>query len=235
MFNAIAWWRRSMASETRRRSAPRVRRSWLRNLDLALSKELRDAGTLSCPELFEMTEKPLHARASMATIVEWWEYAYRRGWLEEHGAGRCRLTQVAVQDLRAARRRELGPDYLTGARVLLGWIAPAGLIATIATMTRSGLSFYGYVLAAVLAVAVCLAAAAIILRLTEPWLGRVNARSSTDLLEGRRVRFLWLVAPAIEGEPQRVYSPDELCAPGHAMPAGEEAHPEDSTASFALG
>jgi hypothetical protein len=141
--NAIAWWRRTAATETRRRAAPHRRRSWLRDLDLVLCRELRAAGTLSCVELLEMAQRPFCGRVSQETISEWWEYTYRRGWLEEHGAGRCRLTQAAEDGLRAARRRESGPDYMIWAAGLIRWVAAAGLIGTLAVLSqRRDLSFY---------------------------------------------------------------------------------------------
>lgn len=233
LLNAIAWWRRTTASETRRRAAPRRRRSWLRDLDLVLCKELGDAGTLSCQELFEMAHTPLDGRASMATIAEWWEYTYRRGWLEEHGAGRCRLTQIADDGLRAAQRRESGPNYMTGARALMRWVAAAGLISTTAALTQKDLSIYISAVMWVVSIAGGLAILALLIRWTEPWMDRSNARSSCDLLEGRRMRFLFLLAPPIDGEPRRVYLDAELCAPGHAAPS-EDAQPEGSTATFAV-
>jgi len=87
------------------RSDPRERRRWLRGLDFVLTDEIRDAGALSSEELMQMSAEPLRQQASRETIEEWWEYAQRRGWLEEHEAGRCRLTNLGREEVREIRRR----------------------------------------------------------------------------------------------------------------------------------
>lgn len=212
-----------------RRSDPRRRRSLLRDLDLVLGKEIRDAGTLSCGELFEVSEKPLRGKASRATITEWWEYAYRRGWLEEHGPGRCRLTSTANDDLHATHRREAGPDYLNWAKSLLRWAATAGLFGTVAILTQRNLSVYVTVFVWVMATASALAIGGLITRPIAAWMNCYFARRACDWLDGRRLRVPPL--PAVDpGAVRRAYAVGEFCAPGHAelSEAGEIADPAAS-------
>jgi hypothetical protein len=92
------------------RSEPRERRRWLRFLDFVLTDEIREAGALSREELMKMSARPLRERASRETIEEWWEYAHRRNWLEEHGTGRWRMTSLGREEVREIRRRVSGPE-----------------------------------------------------------------------------------------------------------------------------
>lgn len=107
------------------RSDPRERRGWLSFLDVVMTDEIRDAGALSREELIQMAARPLEGRASRETIGEWWEYAHRRSWLEEHGTGRFRLTSTACRGAHSTRRRGLGPDPVAGAGILMKWVLPA--------------------------------------------------------------------------------------------------------------
>lgn len=194
-----------------------------------LGKELRDAGTLSCGELFEVSEKPLRGKASRATITEWWEYAYRRGWLEGHGPGRCRLTSTANDDLHVTHRREAGPDYIGWAKALLKWTAAAGLAGTAAVLSRPNVSTYGAVLGWVLATASALALGGLVTRPIYQWMNRHFARRACDWLDGRRLRVPPL--PAVDpGDVRRAYAVGDFCAPGHAelSEAGEIADPAAS-------
>ena len=73
----------------------------LRYLDLLLTDEMRDAGAVSLDELTEMADRPFHGGASRETIEEWWEFTRRRGWLEEHEAGRWRPSGSVARRSRA--------------------------------------------------------------------------------------------------------------------------------------
>jgi hypothetical protein len=64
----------------------------------------------------EMSALPLRDRASRKTIEEWWEYAKRRSWIEEHGPGRWRVTSLGREEVREIRRRIAQPDPLEGQR-----------------------------------------------------------------------------------------------------------------------
>jgi hypothetical protein len=92
------------------RSAPRRRRRWLRELDSPLGREFEDAGALSCAELVELSAEPLRRCASPQTVEEWWQYAYRRGWLEDHGYECRRLTAFGRAELRDRRERDAWPE-----------------------------------------------------------------------------------------------------------------------------
>jgi hypothetical protein len=207
--------RRTPAEEARRRSNPRRRRVHLRDLDLVFGKELRDAGTLSCDELATMSAEPLGGIASQATIVEWWEYAYRRGWLEQHGDGRCRLTQAAEQALWVARRRASGPDYMSWSRGLLKWLTATGLVGVLGLLAHRDLSIAAWIFVWVIAGAVGFALVALLSRLIEPWMDRSDGRTACDWLDGRAIRLGIELAPAPVGPVKRVYADSELQAPGH--------------------
>lgn len=121
-------------------SDPRVRRRWLRVLDPVLTDEIRDAGALSCEDLMEMAKRPLDGRASRATIEEWWEYAHRRSWLEEHGTSRCQLSSIGRADMRELRQRISGPDPADWARTLMRWALPAGAIGAAVLLSDKNLA-----------------------------------------------------------------------------------------------
>jgi len=210
----------SPSRETHPRSDPRRRRIWLAQLDPILGEEIRQAGAVSCEELAALAERPLKATAGAATIEEWWEYAYRRSWIEEHTPGRCRLTDVGREGLARLRRSNAGTDPAELAKGLLKWIAPTG--AVLATAYAS--SRHDGALAAILligmAVAVLLFIAAPLVKLLDGPLDRLIARRACRWLEDRELRFARR-AP-VGRRADRVYGPGQSTATGLGLPMAPE-------------
>lgn len=115
-------------AQAARRSDPWERRGWLRFLDPVLADEIRWAGALSCEELIDLAARPLDGRASRETIQEWWEYAWRRGWLVAHEADRFQLTDLARTEIQARRESLWQPNPFDWAKALAKWTLPAGAI-----------------------------------------------------------------------------------------------------------
>jgi hypothetical protein len=209
--------------QAEQRSDPRRRRDWLRFLDPVLTDEIRDAGALSCDELVELAVRPLKGRASRATIDEWWEYAHRRGWLEEYGTGRRRLTSVARADLHARRQRVAGPDPAEWAKTLVAWTVAGAIGAATYLSGRYGTVWIAILIVCV-TVAIALFIASPIVRAFDRPSDRWIARRACDWLDGRRVAWSVPPRPKVSGEFARLYQRDELAASGpvpvRAMPLG---------------
>lgn len=187
------------------RSDPRERRRWLRFLDAVLADEMRQAGALTCEELIALAARPLRDRASPETIREWWEYASRRGWLEEHMADCFRLTPTAHADLRVRHERVSQPDTLEWGKALLKWTLPAGAIGAIGYFTGRA----GWMAVAVLSL--CLGLALLLLLggwITRPLdrpTDRSAARRACAWLDGRRVPLTRRFRSEVRGPVTRLY------------------------------
>lgn len=195
------------------RSNPRKRRQWLRDLDTVLGGEIEDAGALSCLELGELGAEPLRGRGSPAIVTEWWEYAYRRGWLEQLPDGRCRLSAQGRADLAARRRSDAIVDQSALGRGVIKWILPAGTLGTAAYLSGR----YPAALVEIIVIAFGVGIGLILLSpLVARWSHRIdvqNARRACDWLDDRPVfparDRRQLARPAM-----RLYEADELSAPG---------------------
>jgi hypothetical protein len=194
------------------RSDPRERRGWLRGLDLVLTDEIRDAGALSREELMQMAAQPLRERASRETIEEWWEYADRRSWLEEHGAGRWRLTSIGREEVQERRQRASQPDPLAGARAITKWALAAGVIGAASLLSGKYLTTGLAILAVCAAIVLGLLIVALVTSLLDVPTDRWIARNACDWLDGGRFRWWIRQHPAIEGEFRRLYQVDETTA-----------------------
>jgi hypothetical protein len=191
------------------RSDPRERRRWLRFLDPVLTDEIRDAGAVSLEELMQMAARPLEGLASRATIEEWWEYAHRRSWLEEHGTGRCRLTRTGRKDLRVRREDVDGPDLADWAKTLTGWTLAGGAIGAASYLSGKSGELWIAIVAVCLIVALLLLVASPIARAVDRPMDRWFARRACDWLDGRRIRRWIRQHPAVEGEVRRLYEGDD--------------------------
>ncbi len=196
------------------RSAPRRRRRWLRELDSPLGREFEDAGALSCAELVELSAEPLRRCASPQTIEEWWQYAYRRGWLEDHGYECCRLTAFGRAELRDRRERDAWPEPGSIGRAILKWLLPAGAAGTFAVYLSGGLPASVVV---IVAAAIVLGIGLIVVSPISRWLDRVAerlvAQHACRWLDDRPVRL------ARDGADQavkatRLYGVDDPSPPG---------------------
>jgi hypothetical protein len=196
-----------------RRSDPRERRGWLSFLDRVLTDEIRDAGALSCEELMQMAARPLEGRASRETIEEWWEYAHRRSWLEEHETGRWRLTSTARREAHRTRRRVLGPDPVEGAKAIVTWVLPAVTIGAVALLSGKYLTSWMAILVVCATIALSLLIVALVSRFVDPPMDRWIARRACDWLDGRRVVWWIPRLPEVKGEVRRLYHPDQPTAP----------------------
>ena len=192
----------------RSRSDPRERRRWLRFLDLVLTDEIRDAGALSPQELMQLAALPLKDRISRETIEEWWEYAHRRNWLEEHGTGRWRVTSSGREELRVRREYLAGPDPADWAKTLMGWTLAGGAIGAAGYLSGKYGKLWILILAVCLIVALLLFMASPIARAADRPLDRWFARRACDWLDGRRVRWWIRQHPPVEGEVRRLYEGD---------------------------
>ncbi len=195
------------------RSDPRRRRRWLRDLDSPLGSELEDAGTLSCAELVELAIQPLRGSGSSATIEEWWEYTYRRGWIEEHGDNRCRLTATGLAGLHARRRSDATIDHGALGRSILKWLLPAGAVGASAYVGSRFPASTAVIVTIVLGVAVCLIVLAPLMRSINRVMARQEARRACDWLDGRSVRFV-MGGASLTRPPKRLYRDGDRSAPG---------------------
>lgn len=198
--------------QARQRSDPRLRRSWLRFLDPVLTDEIRDAGAISCDELLEMAARPLKERASRETIEEWWEYATRRGWLEECGADRCRLTAFARERLEARRQYVRSPDPSEWAKALVRWTLPAGALGAAGYLSDRYATAWLAVLMVCVTIALMLFVLAPVVYAVDKPSDRWLARRACDWLDGRRVRWSVPPRPAVCGNVDRLYRHDHAAA-----------------------
>lgn len=164
-------------------------RTRLRSLDALLAEEIRDAGALDPEELHKMATLLLGQEViSQEIVCQWWEYAWRRGWLAEAG-NRRRLTGVASADLQAARERADAPDLSKWAPEILRWLVAGGLASTVGLLSSKS------DLGASLAILVVLGSLALALAISRPLLSLIDrpldlftARQACDWLAGRPVR-----------------------------------------------
>jgi hypothetical protein len=157
----------------------------------------------------QMVARPLRERASRQTIEEWWEYAHRRSWLEEHGTGRWRLTSSGREEVQERRRRASQPDPLAGARAITKWALAAGVIGAASLLSGKYLTTGVAILIICATIVLGLLGAALISRLLDVPMDRWIARCACDWLDGRRVRWWIRQHPAVEGEVRRLYEADE--------------------------
>lgn len=210
-------WQRLFVILTQRIShgdALRLRRGWLRFLDALLAGEIRAVGALDLHELADAAPRILHCdkdRIRVETIEEWWEFAWRRGWLERAGR-RCRLTETARADLRAERERVNSPDPRLLARGLIPIAAGA------AGLLSRNLEVEAAILIVAAAIVVSLLLIAAVLRLIEPPFDRWLARLACDSLEGR-LETRRLQTEQTWSPPKRLYDPGDFESPGLA-PSG---------------
>lgn len=198
------------------RSDPRERRDWLRFLDPVLAEEIRLAGALSREELAKLANRPPTGRASSETIREWWEYAWRRGWLVRHEADRFQLTDTARADLQARHEYIWQPNPFEWAKAIVKWGPPAafGVAGYVVGHATGTTSFgVGVILAVFLALVLGLVLAGMIMRWIDRPTGRYAARRACDWLDGRRVPLTWKSRSEIDGVVVRLYglsSPDPV-------------------------
>ncbi len=205
--------RTSVGDSSATRSDPRRRRRWLRDLDSPLGSELEDAGTLSCHELVELAVQPLRERGSSATIEEWWEYTYRRGWIEEHGDNRCRLTATGLAGLHARRRSDAVIDHGALGRAILKWLLPAGAVGASAYVAGRYPASAAVIVIIVLGVAVGLILVAPVMRWVSRAMARQEARRACDWLDGHAVSLARGGARPTYSV-KRLYCDDDRSAPG---------------------
>jgi len=177
-----------------------------------LAEELRDAGTLDPEELHKMATLLLGQEVISHEIVcQWWEYAWRRGWLAQAGK-RCRLTGVASADLQAARERADAPDLSRLAPEIARWLLAGGLASTVGVLSSKS------DLGASLSILVVLGSLALALAISRPLLSLINrpldlfaARQACDWLAGRPVRhnIRWRE----RSEPRLLYEKESFEAP----------------------
>jgi hypothetical protein len=194
--------------------ASRLRRGWLRFLDALLASEIRAAGALDLHELADAAPQILRCdkdRIRVETIEEWWEFAWRRGWLERAG-GRCRLTETARGDLREQREQENSPDPKLWAREIAR-LAVAFLAGAAGLFSRN-LEVTAAILIVASVIIVGLVLVAGIRRLIERPSDRWFARLACDSLEGPPGTLRRTQSP-----PKRLYGPDDFESPGLA-PSG---------------
>jgi hypothetical protein len=202
------------AAQTSSRSDPRKRRSWLRDLDAVLTHEIGLAGSLSCGELGEPASRPLKNRATRSTIEEWWEYAFRRGWLEEHAGGRCRLAAACREDLRTIRAGDQWLDPAHIATAIARWVLPAGALGATGYLSGSHPGAVVVILVVGIGLTIGLFLTAPLVRVYNRRLERQTARRACDWLEDRPVRFAAAAPAAGEARTARLYGPGERSAPG---------------------
>jgi hypothetical protein len=195
------------------RSDPRRRRGWLRDLDSTLGSELEEAGALSRAELVEFVKQPLRGRASPATIDEWWEYAYRRSWIEEHGDRRCRLTTSGLSGLHARRQRDAGIDQAGLGRAILKWVLPASTVGATAYLAGRFPASTASILLVAVGVAVGLILLAPLMRRFDQIMTRQEARRACDWLDDR---YVWRIRGGARptGPAERLYGDNDRSAPG---------------------
>jgi hypothetical protein len=154
--------------QARKRSDPRERRDVLRYLDLLLTDEMSDAGAVSLDELTEMADRRLDGRASRETIEEWREYTRRRGWLEEHDAGRWRVSGLGREELHERRRRASQPDPLAGAMAVMKWVLAVGVIGAAGLLSDKYLTTEIAILVFCATIVVALLLVALITKFLDP-------------------------------------------------------------------
>jgi hypothetical protein len=172
------------------RSAVRARRYWLTFLDASLAREIRAAGAMDVKELAAVAPRVLGCdadRIGLETIQEWWEYTWRRGWLEPTGS-RCRLSPTARAELRAESERVNSPDPKRLAGGLARWVILPSLTGTAVAVTRGSLSIEIAVLVIAAVIAVGLLITGAVSAVTDPVSDRWLARRACDWLEGRPLR-----------------------------------------------
>ena len=185
----------------------------MRDLDSPLGSELEDAGTLSCAELVELAAQPLRGRGSSATIEEWWEYAYRRGWIEQQGDNRCRLTVTGLSGLHARRRSDAVIDHGALGRAILRWLLPASAVGASGYLAgKFSASAISIVIIAV-GLAVCLILLAPLTRSVSRAMSRQDARRACDWLDGRSVP-LARGGASLTHPAKRLYRDGDRSAPG---------------------
>jgi hypothetical protein len=178
-----------------------------------LGSELEEAGTLACAELVELAVQPLRGRGSSATIEEWWEYTYRRGWIEEHGDKRCRLTATGLSGLHARRQSDAVIDHGDLGRAILKWLLPVGAVGASAYVAGRYPASTSVIVTIVFGVAVCLILVAPLMRWVDRVMARQEARRACDWLDGRSVSLARGGArPTHPAE--RLYRDDDRSAPG---------------------
>jgi hypothetical protein len=202
-----------LAGVSDRRSDPRRRRWWLRDLDSPLGRELEEAGTLSCAELVEMAIQPLRGRGSSATIEEWWEYAYRRGWIERHGYNRCRLTATGLSGLHARRGSDALIDHAALGRAILKWLLPAGVLGASSYLAGRFPSWTAMIVTIAFGVGVGLILVSPLMKSVNRLMARQEARRACDWLDDRSV-FLVRHGASPANPASRLYCDDDRSAPG---------------------
>jgi hypothetical protein len=185
----------------------------LRDLDSPLGSELEEAGALSCAELVEMAVQPLRGRGSSATVEEWWEYAYRRGWIEQHGDNRCRLTATGLSCLQARRRSDAVIDHAALGRAILKWLLPASALGTSAYLAAGFPAWTAVVVTIAVGVAVGLILVSPLMRPVNRLMARQGARRACDWLDGRSV-FLVRGGASPTHPAKRLYCDGDRSAPG---------------------
>lgn len=159
-----------------------------------------------------LAERALKQWGAAATIEEWWEYAYRRSWIEEHTPGRCRLTDTGRQGLEKLRQDSAGIDPAELAKGLLRWIAPTAAVVVTAYVSSRHDGTVAAILLIGIAVALMLFIAAPLVKLLDGPLDRLVARRACRWLEDED---LWFARRAPAGSrAERVYGPGEATAPG---------------------
>jgi hypothetical protein len=199
-----------------RRPMPQVSerdiRDRLRCLDALLAEEIRHAGTLDPEELHKMATVRLDRDfVSHEIVCQWWEYAWRRGWLERAGS-RCRLTAVASADLQAAQERADAPDLRKWAPGIARWLVAGGLASTVGVLSsKSDLGASLAILVVLGALALALAIATQLSSLIDKPLDALMARQACRWLAGQPIR------PSIRwrdhSEPRLLYKQDDFEAP----------------------
>ena len=109
------------------------RRAQLRILDIALCDELEDAGALTFQSLCEEVadRNLLHARASDATLWEWWHYAQRRRIVEPGpNPDEMSLSDRGRARLKEAQRAAALPSA-PKARAVVRYLIPPGLAGVV--------------------------------------------------------------------------------------------------------
>lgn len=215
--------RTSVDDSNHTRSDPRRRRRWLQDLDSALGRELEEAGTLSCAELVELAVQPLRGRGSSATIEEWWEYAYRRSWIEEHGDNRCRLTPAGLSGLLARRRSDAMIDLGALGRAILKWLLPAGALGASAYLAGRFPAWAASIVIVAAGIAVCLILTVPPMRWVHRLTARQDARYACDWLDDRYVRLARGGASPTRPA-KRLYRDGDRSAPGFGDASASPHH-----------
>jgi hypothetical protein len=163
-----------------------------------------------------LAERALKRWDAAATIEEWWEYAYRRSWIDEHTPGRCRVTDVGREGLEKLRQASAGTDPAELAKGLLRWIAPTGAVVVTAYVSSKHDGAVAAVLLIGIAVAVMLFIAAPLVKMLDGPLDRLVARRACKWLEDQELWFAKRAPAASRAD--RVYGPGEATAPGLDSP-----------------